>query len=179
MCNILYRKYQLITLNIQLIYNMNLILITLQIFIVLILIIVVFMQKSNDEGLANLTNSNNSAGKKSGMSFLGKVTMVIATIFVINSLVLAKINNSNLKHNKSILHDIDKEYLSKSHTDNNAGDKNIKNTENITNEEAKIKTKNKDESKDEGKDTSKDKNDLDLIPLDSHSNQKEKSNKSK
>lgn len=85
---------------------MSTILITLQVFLVLILVLLVFMQKSSDEGVANLTSGGNNFGKKRVMSIVGKFTIFIAVSFMINSLLLAKVGKMEFEKGKSILDEI-------------------------------------------------------------------------
>ena len=85
---------------------MNTVLITLQVFLVLILILLVFLQKSNDEGIANLATTSSNAGKKKSASTISKITTFVAAIFMINSLIMAKITKMAHDEHKKLVQDV-------------------------------------------------------------------------
>lgn len=105
---------------------MSQILVTLQIFIVLALVVLVFMQKSDDEGVANLTKSSEGMGRRSGMTLMNKITMVVAFIFMINSVAMARLENVMLKRSRSLLHSIENIENNKSENNSNNNEFQVK-----------------------------------------------------
>lgn len=74
------------------------ILLFIQITVAFLLIILVLLQKSDGDSLSGIGGGsgglNSAISKKSGISFLNKITFTLVGIFLINSLVLAKISKS-------------------------------------------------------------------------------------
>ncbi len=86
-------------------YKMTTVLTIFQVFVVLILVLLVFMQKNNSEGVANLTGSSaNSIVGKDFNNILSKCTMLLAILFMANSLFLAKLSNDEYRSAKSLIH---------------------------------------------------------------------------
>ncbi len=68
--------------------------------IALLLIVVILLQKTSTDGLSGIGGGGNNMGVMSGRSatnFLVRTTIILATIFFINAVVLA--NLSTQKHN--------------------------------------------------------------------------------
>jgi|GEM_PF-1988889 len=84
---------------------MKTILVVVQVFVVLLLALCVLLQRSGDDGVANLTGSSGMTSKNVN-TFLTKVTILLGGVFMINSLVLAKIASHEARHTKSIVEDI-------------------------------------------------------------------------
>jgi preprotein translocase subunit SecG len=78
------------------------ILLFIQIIVAFLLIFLVLLQKSDGDSLSGIGGGsgglNSAISKKSGISFLNKITFFLVAIFLINCLVLAKISKS--QHNK-------------------------------------------------------------------------------
>ena len=90
---------------------MGIIFITLQVFLVLILIMLVFVQKSSDEGIANLVSSNDNVSRNKSVNFIVKFTIFIAAAFMVNSLILAKIDKLRFDESKDIIDEAEKEEI--------------------------------------------------------------------
>ncbi|MEY3196919.1 MAG: preprotein translocase subunit SecG [Pseudomonadota bacterium] len=73
--------------------------------IALLLIAVILMQKNSGDGLAGLGSSGggNNMGvvtARTAANFMTKTTVVLATAFIINSLILANLSNKSGKHSR-------------------------------------------------------------------------------
>lgn len=89
---------------------MQSILIVVQIFLVLSITILVFMQKSGSDGTANLAGGGNSIiSSRTSTTFLSKTTMILAILFMINSLVLARLSYQQGGASKAIIDQLEKE----------------------------------------------------------------------
>jgi len=74
------------------------VLIVVQVVIVFLLILLVLIQKSSDEGVANLADRYSSSTKRRVTGGLvEKITVVVAACFMLNSLVMAKVNSLSLR----------------------------------------------------------------------------------
>jgi preprotein translocase subunit SecG len=85
------------------------ILLFIQIIIAILLIVLVLLQKSDGDSLSGIGGGsgglNSAISRKSGISFLNKVTFILVGVFLINCLILAKMSKS--QHNK-ISQDLEK-----------------------------------------------------------------------
>ncbi len=81
-------------------------LITLQVILSIAIIITVLLQKSSSIGLGAYSGSNESLfGAKGPASFLAKTTFILAILFIINTLAMGYIYNS--EKDKSVADTID------------------------------------------------------------------------
>ena len=83
------------------------ILLFVHIVISVLLIITILMQKTGNDGLGGMSGNSNNMGiitARSAATFLTSVTVVLATLFIINSIILA--NLSSGKH-YSLVNDIE------------------------------------------------------------------------
>jgi preprotein translocase subunit SecG len=77
----------------------------IQIVLAVLLIAIVLFQKTGSDGIANLGGGNGNAGlvnNHTAASILTKTTMILAALFMINSLILANISSKN-KKNSSVV----------------------------------------------------------------------------
>jgi preprotein translocase subunit SecG len=68
----------------------------LHIVVALLLVITILLQKTSSDGLSGIGGGGNNMGLVSGRSaasFLTRTTIVLATLFFINSIILANIGN--------------------------------------------------------------------------------------
>lgn len=68
--------------------------------IALLLVVVILLQKTSTDGLSGIGGGGNNMGIMSGRSaasFLTKTTIILATVFFVNAIILA--NLSTQKHN--------------------------------------------------------------------------------
>jgi len=78
----------------------------LQIILAVILTIVILLQKSSSIGLGAYSGSNESLfGAKGPQGFLAKLTFILGTVFILNTIALGYMYNK--EHNKSIIEEID------------------------------------------------------------------------
>ncbi len=78
----------------------------LQIILAVILTIVILLQKSSSIGLGAYSGSNESLfGAKGPQGFLAKLTFILGTVFIINTITLGYMYNK--EHNKSIVDELD------------------------------------------------------------------------
>lgn len=97
-------------------------LLILQIVVALLLITVVMMQKTASEGLGFGSMNNNSiVSGQSATNFLSKTTIVLAAVFMINSLALAIVMDKKYHGNNitSKIENIKKEDTTKDNTKTN------------------------------------------------------------
>ena len=74
----------------------------LQIVLAIILTIVILLQKSSSIGLGAYSGSNESVfGAKGPQGFLARVTFFLATVFVLNTILLGYLYNKN--YSKSVV----------------------------------------------------------------------------
>ncbi len=89
---------------------MTTLLLVIQVIIVISLIGIILMQKTGTDSLAGLSGSGHSLfSNKSTSNILSKITIVLAILFVFNSLLVAKVINAEHKHFSSMLDDISNE----------------------------------------------------------------------
>lgn len=83
------------------------VLLVLQIIITTCLVVVILIQRNASDGMAGLASSGNSimSGRASA-NFLTRTTAVFATVFIINSLLMAAIVSRSGKSNDSIVDDL-------------------------------------------------------------------------
>jgi len=78
----------------------------LQIILAIILTIIILLQKSSSIGLGAYSGSNESLfGAKGPQGFLAKLTFILGTAFIINTIALGYMYNK--EHNKSIIEEVD------------------------------------------------------------------------
>jgi preprotein translocase subunit SecG len=73
-------------------------LLAIHIIVAILLITVVLLQKSNTDGLASLTGGGGNSGfvnAKTAANFLTKLTIGLAVMFIVNSIVLAKLSTKS------------------------------------------------------------------------------------
>ncbi|BCD68917.1 preprotein translocase subunit SecG [Nitratiruptor sp. YY09-18] len=81
------------------------ILFILQIVLAIVLTIVILLQKSSSIGLGAYSGSNESVfGAKGPQGFLARITFFLATVFVLNTILLGYIYNK--EYNKSVVEKI-------------------------------------------------------------------------
>ena len=89
---------------------MQSVLIVIQIFLVLTIIILVLMQKSGSDGTANLAGGGNSLiSSRTSATFLSKATMLLAILFMVNSLLLARLSYQQGGASRVIIEQIEKD----------------------------------------------------------------------
>lgn len=72
---------------------MQLVFFVIQIIVAVLLVLVILMQKTSSDGLAGLGGgSNNLMSSKASANFLTKLTIILAILFMSNSLILAKLS---------------------------------------------------------------------------------------
>ncbi len=82
------------------------ILFIVQIVLAIVLTIVILLQKSSSIGLGAYSGSNESLfGAKGPQGFLAKLTFVLGTVFVINTITLGYLYNK--EHNRSVVDQIE------------------------------------------------------------------------
>jgi len=78
----------------------------LQIILAVVLTLVILLQKSSSIGLGAYSGSNESLfGAKGPQGFLAKVTFILGTAFIINTIALGYMYNK--EYNKSIIEEVD------------------------------------------------------------------------
>ena len=82
---------------------MESLLITINIILAVILVIVVLLQKSEGGALGLGVSQDNFTSARSVGSFLTKLTAVIATLFIICSIVIVAISRDELRETQSVL----------------------------------------------------------------------------
>lgn len=78
------------------------VLLFIHIVISLTLIAVILLQKSSSDGLSGLASTSGNMGIVSGRAaanFLTKTTMILATMFIVNALILANLSSKKRHHN--------------------------------------------------------------------------------
>ncbi|WP_425363264.1 preprotein translocase subunit SecG [Candidatus Tisiphia endosymbiont of Hybos culiciformis] len=83
------------------------ILLFVHIVIAILLIIVILMQKTGSDGLSGVGGGNGTMGVVAGrtvVNFLTKTTVVLATLFIINAIILANLSS---KKNPGIIKKIE------------------------------------------------------------------------
>lgn len=101
---------------------MQTILMVAHLIIAILLVGVILLQKTNDDGLGGLGGGNGGLGgimsARSSATFFTRLTAVLATLFIINCLILA---NMSLRHtSKSIVDNVKHEQVvQKVETENN------------------------------------------------------------
>lgn len=83
---------------------MTTLLIVLQIFIIALLVLVILLQKTSADGLSGLAGGGSGvvSGRTVG-NFFTKLTAILAAAFMLNSLVLAKIESNKALQGKDLL----------------------------------------------------------------------------
>lgn len=83
------------------------VLLVLQVIVTVSMIVVILIQRNNSDGMAGLAGGGNSlmSGRASA-NLLTRITSVLATIFIINSLAMAAISARTSKSEKSLIDDI-------------------------------------------------------------------------
>jgi preprotein translocase subunit SecG len=83
---------------------MTTLLFIIQVFIVVMLVALILVQKTGTDSLAGLSGGGHNVFSSKGSSnFLTKLTAILATAFMINCLVIAKVSSSSSKDTKSII----------------------------------------------------------------------------
>lgn len=80
---------------------MHTILLMIQFFLAISLIVVILMQRSSSDGLSGLSGGSAKGGdslfsSRMAGNMLTKTTAIIATLFIINSLMLAKLSGNQI-----------------------------------------------------------------------------------
>tara|TARA_B100000579_G_scaffold248285_1_gene203978 strand:+ start:172 stop:477 length:306 start_codon:yes stop_codon:yes gene_type:complete len=88
---------------------METILITLNVILAIILILLVLMQTSEGGALGLGLSQDNFSSTRSVSNFLTKSTAIIATLFIISSIVLVVISREDLQEAQSVLEKIEDE----------------------------------------------------------------------
>ena len=88
---------------------METILITLNVILAIILILLVLMQTSEGGALGLGLSQDNFSSTRSVGNFLTKSTAIIATLFIISSIVLVVISREDLQEAQSVLEKIEDE----------------------------------------------------------------------
>ncbi|WP_281951735.1 preprotein translocase subunit SecG [Nitrosophilus kaiyonis] len=77
----------------------------LQIILAIVLTIIILLQKSSSIGLGAYSGSNESLfGAKGPQGFLAKLTFILGTLFIINTIALGYMYNK--EHNKSLIDEV-------------------------------------------------------------------------
>ncbi len=93
---------------------METILITANVILAVILIILVLLQRSEGGALGLGLSQDNFASTRSVGNFLTKSTALIATLFIISSIMLVVISRADLQSPQSVLETVEEEKDSKS-----------------------------------------------------------------
>lgn len=81
------------------------VLFVLQIILAIVLTIIILLQKSSSIGLGAYSGSNESLfGAKGPQGFLAKLTFILGTVFILNTIALGYIYNK--EHNKSLIDEV-------------------------------------------------------------------------
>ena len=87
---------------------MESILITINIVLAVLLVIVILLQRSEGEALGLGVSQDNFTTTRSAGTFLTKFTSILATLFIITSVVLVSISHKDIKESQSVI-DLEKE----------------------------------------------------------------------
>tara|TARA_B100000123_G_scaffold269310_1_gene245187 strand:+ start:194 stop:496 length:303 start_codon:yes stop_codon:yes gene_type:complete len=79
------------------------IIITLNILLAIILVISVLLQRSEGGALGLGVSQDNFTSSRSVGTFLTKFTAIVATLFIINSLILVAISRDEIRETQSVL----------------------------------------------------------------------------
>lgn len=83
---------------------MTTILVILQVFIISVLVLVILLQKTSADGLSGLAGGGSGVMSGRGVSnFFTKLTALLAAAFLLNSLVLAKLESNKAMRGKDLL----------------------------------------------------------------------------
>ena len=82
---------------------MESLLITINIILAIILVIAVLLQKSEGGALGLGVSQDNFTSSRSVGTFLTKFTAIIATLFIINSLILVALSRIEIRETQSVL----------------------------------------------------------------------------
>ena len=93
---------------------METILITANVILALILIVLILLQRSEGGALGLGLSQENFASTRTVGNFLTKSTAVIATLFIISSIMLVIISRADLQSTQSVLETVEEEKDSKS-----------------------------------------------------------------
>ena len=93
---------------------METILITANVILALILIVLILLQRSEGGALGLGLSQDNFASTRTVGNFLTKSTAVIATLFIISSIMLVIISRADLQSTQSVLETVEEEKDSKS-----------------------------------------------------------------
>lgn len=84
---------------------MTLILLILQIILAVCLVLIILLQRNSSEGWSGVASSGSGTGvisKRSSNNILIKITAIIATLFMLNSIVLGNLVTKNRKKSSLI-----------------------------------------------------------------------------
>jgi len=87
---------------------MESILITINIVLAVLLVIVILLQRSEGGALGLGVSQDNFTTSRSAGTFLTKFTSILATLFIITSVVLVSISHKDIKKSQSVI-DLEKE----------------------------------------------------------------------
>lgn len=88
---------------------------TLQVIIVILMVLAILLQKNGEDSLAGLSGSGTGiVSSRASGNFLSKTTMILAILFMANSLVLAKLSTQDSRKAKTLLEELDSKQESKS-----------------------------------------------------------------
>ena len=87
---------------------MESILITINIVLAVLLVIVILLQRSEGGALGLGVSQDNFTTSRSAGNFLTKFTSILATLFIITSVVLVSISHKDIKESQSVI-DLEKE----------------------------------------------------------------------
>lgn len=83
---------------------MTTILMVIQVFIVSVLVLVILLQKTSADGLSGLAGGGSGVvSSRAASNFFTKLTTIFAIAFMLNSLVLARIESGKTLEGKSLL----------------------------------------------------------------------------
>jgi preprotein translocase subunit SecG len=80
---------------------MTLVLLVIQIILAIFLVLVILLQKTSGDGLSSMASNParmGMTGQRSATDFLTKTTAVLAVLFMVNSLVLARVVSKQEKN---------------------------------------------------------------------------------
>lgn len=93
---------------------MSSVLIILQSVIVIIMVLAIMLQKADGSSLAGLSGGGSGVvSNRTSNSFISKFTMAMAILFMINSLVLAKLSVNESKKAKALLESLQENHKAK------------------------------------------------------------------
>jgi len=82
-------------------------LIVLQVFIIAMMVIVILLQKTSSDGLSGLAGGGSGVvSSRAASNFFTKLTAIFAAAFMINSLVLAKIETKHTIASQQLLEEV-------------------------------------------------------------------------